>query len=118
MAAAQGAIRLPFTAAAHRYREKFYTKASVTITGSVQDVSPPNGIKPGGYLRAVRIVLSTTTAGTSSGTPAFGNGDGPWALINQLSVTQPNGEELYGGPTFSGYHGYGAAQHSAWKLNN
>jgi len=109
---------IPFTAAALRYREKIWTK-QWTPTAAPQDLSPPGGaIKSYGYLRTLELLVTTTVAGTSSGSPAFGNADGPWSFFSQVIVTQPNGEEMFGGPTFTGYHAYLASLHQGWRLNN
>lgn len=114
----QAQAQIPFTAAALRYREKIFTKQWTPAAGA-QDLSPPGGaIKSYGYLRSLEIFVTTITAGTSTGTPAFGTADGPWSLFSQVLMTQPNGEEMFGGPTFSGYHAYLAAQHQGWRLNN
>jgi hypothetical protein len=113
MAQAQaGAI--PFAAAALPYREKIWT-TTWTPSTVAQDVSPPNQIKSYGYLRALVLKVTTKTAASSGGTLAA---DAPWNAFSQISVTQPNGEELFGGPTWSGYHTYIAAKHSGRNLNN
>lgn len=118
MASPQPQAVVPFTAAALRYREKIWTK-QWTMTASAQDLSPPGGaIKSYGYLRTLELVVTTTVAGTSGGSPAFGNADGPWSFFSQVIVTQPNGEEMFGGPTFTGYHAYLASVHQGWRLNN
>jgi hypothetical protein len=115
---AQAQAVIPFTAAALRYREKIFTK-QWTPTAAPQDLSPPGGaIKSYGYLRSLELLVTTTVAGTSTGSPAFGTADGPWSFFSQVSLTQPNGEEMFGGPTFSGYHAYLASQHQGWRLNN
>lgn len=109
---------IPFTAASLRYREKIFTK-QFTPGAAAQDVSPPGGaIKSYGYLRSLDLLVTTVTPATSTGSPAFGNADGPWTFFSQITLTQPNGEEMYGGPTFTGYHAYLAAQHQGWRLNN
>ena len=111
---AQDRFVLPFTAAAHRYRESIHTPAAITPATATNDMSPPGGaIKSSGYLRALHVLV--TSSGGSGGNIAA---DGPWNIINQCSVTQPNGEELYGGPTWNGYYAYQAAKHSGWKLAN
>ena len=103
--------RLPFTSAALRYRENFFTRSALTIGAAAQDVSPPGGaIKSYGYLR--RLLIVVTGAGGSGGTLAA---DGPFNFFSQISVTQPNGEEMFGGPTFTGYHALLAAEHAGWK---
>ena len=104
---------IPFTGASLPYREQFFSKAW-TPTTTAQDVSPTgNAIKSYGFARALRVY--TTSASGSGGNLAA---DSPWVIYSNVQVTQPNGEELYGGPTFSGWHAYQAARHSAWKLNN
>src|SRR5665213_4478678 len=91
---------IPFTAAAHRYREKSVTVVQALGAAAV-DISPPGGaIKSYGYLRRLKIEISSPATGTSTPLAA----DAPWNIISQIAVTQPNGEEMYGGPTFSGLH--------------
>jgi hypothetical protein len=65
-------------------------------------------------MRRLRVELSTTTGGSS--TPL--QPDAPWSAFSQMSVTQPNGEEMMGGPTFSGLHGFVAAKHGGVFLND
>lgn len=110
------AARLPFTSAALRYRELFFTRSTaITLSAAAQDASPlGNAIKSYGYLRALRILVTG-----SGGTAGDLNADAPWNFFSQVSVTQPNGEEMFGGPTFTGYHAMLAAMHSGWKgVNN
>lgn len=112
----ENVARLPFTSAALRYREKFFTTpTAITLSTAAQDASPTGGaIKSYGYLR--RLVVLVTGSGGSGGSLAA---DAPWNFFSQISVTQPNGEEMYGGPTFSGYHAFLAAQHAGWRgVNN
>lgn len=109
-----GVTRLPFTSAALRYREKIYTKADIDLATTAQDASPPgNSIKSYGYLRGLLIHVRG-----SGGTGGNLNADAPWNFFSQVSVTQPNGEELFGGPTFSGYHAFLAALHAGRFLDN
>lgn len=105
---------IPFTAAAHRYREKIFTTTSNLGTATV-DISPPGGaIKSYGYMRRLRIEISSPATGTSTPLAA----DAPWNIISQIAVTQPNGEEMYGGPTFSGFHAFLAARNGGVFLND
>ena len=105
---------IPFTAAAHRYREKIFT-TTVALGAAAQDMSPPGGaIKSYGYMRRLRIEISSPATGTSTPLAA----DAPWNIISQIAVTQPNGEEMYGGPTFSGLHAFIAAKHAGVFLND
>lgn len=104
---------IPFTGAALPYREQFFS-TTWTPTTAAQNVSPPgNAIKSYGFARALRV--HTSAAGGTGGGFAP---DAPWNIYSNVQVNQPNGEELYGGPTFTGWHAYQAARHSAWKLNN
>lgn len=108
----QGAI--PFTSAALRYREKFFTSSALTLGAAAQDASPRgNAIKSYGYLRRLLVVV-TGSGGTGGNLQA----DAPWNFFSQVSVTQPNGEELYGGPTFSGFHAFLAALHQGRMLDD
>lgn len=105
---------IPFTAAAHRYREKIFT-TTVALGAASQDMSPPgNAVKSYGYLRRLKIEISSPATGTSTPLAA----DAPWNIISQIAVTQPNGEELYGGPTFTGLHAFLAAKHGGVFLND
>ena len=104
---------IPFAGASLPYREQFFS-TTFTAGTSTQNVSPPgNSIKSYGYARALRVY--TTASGGSGGNLAA---DAPWNIYSNVQVTQPNGEELIGGPTYTGYHAYLAAQQSSWKLNN
>lgn len=105
---------IPFTAAAHRYREKIFTQASAAATAAATDISPPGGaIKSYGYLRSLDLQVQG-----SGGTGGNLAADAPWNFFSQMAVTQPNGEEMYGGPTFSGFHGLLAACHAGHLLND
>jgi hypothetical protein len=105
---------IPFTAAAHRYREKIFTVVQALGAAAV-DISPPGGaIKSYGYMRRLRLEISSPATGTSTPLAA----DAPWNIISQISVTQPNGEELFGGPTFSGLHAFIASKHQGVFLND
>lgn len=105
---------IPFTAAAHRYREKIFT-TTLNLGTSATDMSPPGGaVKSYGYMRRLRIEISSPATGTSTPLAA----DAPWNIISQIAVTQPNGEEMYGGPTFSGLHAFLAARNGGTFLND
>lgn len=114
--AAGGQAALPFVAAAIRYREKIGTLVWTpgTTAQDLSSVLPSGGIKSYGYLRRLCLEVSTKTAGGGGNTAA----DFPWNIISQVAVTQPNGEEMFGGPTFSGFHAKLAADHAGWRLND
>ena len=105
---------LSFRASSHEYIEKFNTSAALT-SGNSQDASPAqNSVQSYGFLRRIRIRLRSNVAG-SGGT--F-NADYPAKLLNQISLTDPNGAEIYGGPTWSGYDAAMAEKYGAYKAVN
>lgn len=106
--------QLSFRASAHEYLEKFNTGGPFT-SGNAQDVSPAqNSVQSYGFLRRIRIRLRNSVAG-SGGT--F-NADYPAKLLNLISLTDPNGAEIYGGPTWSGYESMLAEKYGAYKAVN
>lgn len=111
---AQSAAAIPFTSAALRYRTKIHTVPSITLGTAAQDASPPGeAIRSYGYLR--RLLLVVAGSGGTGGTLAD---DAPWNFFSQIAVTQPNGEEMFGGPTFTGFHALLAADHAGNRLND
>ncbi len=105
---------LSFRASSHEYLEKFNTGGPFT-SGNSQDVSPAqNSVQSYGFLRRIRIRLRNQTAG-SGGT--F-NADYPAKLLNAIALTDPNGAEIYGGPTWSGYDTMLAEKYGAYKAVN
>jgi hypothetical protein len=112
--AAQAVARIPFTSAALRYREKIHSVPGFTLSAATQDKSPPGGaIKSYGYLRRLLLVVAGSGGGGGNLNP-----DAPWNFFSQISVTQPNGEEMYGGPTWTGFHALLAADHAGIRLND
>ena len=106
---------LPFRASTHEYIEKWTTSAATTITTSATDVSPAqNSVQSYGFLRRIKIRLRNSSA-ADSGT--F-NADYPAKLLSTISLTDPNGAEIYGGPTWSGYEAYLAEKYGAYKTTN
>jgi hypothetical protein len=105
---------LSFRASSHEYLEKFNTGGPFT-SGNAQDVSPAqNSVQSYGFLRRIRIRLRSQVAG-SGGT--F-NADYPAKLLNTIALTDPNGAEIYGGPTWSGYDTMLAEKYGAYKAVN
>jgi hypothetical protein len=112
---------IPFVGAALPYRRKYYTATQqlggVTQgAGSAVDVSPAgNKIFAYGWLRAHTVRVSTSTAASSGGT--IGQFGVP-GVFNVVQIRQPGGQELFGGPNFSGWHAYLAQKYSAWRAVN
>ena len=109
------APQLSFRASAHEYIEKFNSSATLTMGTSQQDASPAqNSVQSYGFLRRIRIRLRNSVA-SSGGT--F-NADYPAKLLSQIALTDPNGAEIYGGPTWSGYEAMLAEKYGAYKAVN
>lgn len=110
------AAPLPFRASVHEYFEKFATTAVITPSSVAQDASPSqNSVQSYGFLREILIRLRNSAAASSGGTL---NADYPAKILSQLSLTDPNGAEVYGGPTFSGYEAFLAEKYGAYKAVN
>lgn len=108
------APQLSFRASSHEYLEKFNQSAALTA-GAQQDASPAqNSVQSYGFLRRIRIRLRNSVAG-SGGT--F-NADYPAKLLSAIALTDPNGAEIYGGPTWTGYDTFLAEKYGAYKAVN
>jgi hypothetical protein len=114
---AQAAPTVSFRGSVHEYYEKWTTSPNVTPSAATQDVSPlQNSVQSYGFLRSVDIRLRNITAGTGGNFPTVS--DYPAKIISQISLTDPNGAEVYGGPTYSGYETYLAEKYGAYKAVN
>lgn len=110
-------VALPFRASTHEYIEKWATSAAAQIGTAAVDVSPyQNSVQSYGFLRRIKIRLRNSVAGTA-GSGAY-NADYPAKILAQLSLTDPNGAEVYGGPTWSGYEAMLAEKYGAYKAVN
>jgi hypothetical protein len=109
---------IPFVGAALPYRRKYYTVNQqlggvAQGSGSAVDVSPTgNKIFAYGWLRAHTAYVSTATAASSGGTVGQYGIPG---VFNIVQIRQPGGQEMFGGPNFSGWHAYLAQKYSAWR---
>lgn len=77
---------VPFIRASGLHRESVYD-ASFTL-GTAQVDIPPIDINAYGYMRSV-LILVTATAGAGSG--ATLTEDGPWNVLQNIQLQQPNG---------------------------
>jgi len=110
-----GAAVVPFNAAAHMYVERFNRNSPPLIGANPVDVSPSqNAVQTYGYLRSILIWGQNATPGVG-GTFAA---DGPYNILGQISLTDPNGAEIYGGPVWSGFDAYLAEKYGAYYLVN
>lgn len=108
---------LPFRASVHEYIEKWTTSSVITPGAAAIDISPlQNSVQSYGWLRRIGIRLRNSTAGSGGNFSA--TTDYPAKIISQVSLTDPNGAELYGGPTFGGYEMYLAEKYGAYKAVN
>ena len=109
------APQVSFRASVHEYIEKWSTSAATLMTTSTIDLSPSqNAIISYGFMRRIGVRLRNSAGGTGG---TF-NGDYPQKLLNNLSVVDPNGAEVYGGPTWDGYMAYIAEKYGAYKAVN
>ena len=107
--------QLSFRASAHEYLEKFYTSSALTVGTSAQDASPQqNSVQSYGFLRRIKVRLRNSSAADSGNL----NADYPQKIISAVQLTDPNGAEIYGGPTFSGYEAYLAEKYGTYKAVN
>ena len=109
------AQQVSFRASVHEYIEKWATSAATLIGSAAVDLSPSqNAIISYGFMRRVKLRLRNSSGGTGG---AF-NSDYPQKLLQNLQVVDPNGAEVYGGPTWSGYEAYLAEKYGAYKAVN
>ena len=108
--------QLSFRASTHEYIEKFNTSAVQAVGTSAVDLSPTNNqVQSYGFLRRIKIRQRNSVAASAGGTLAA---DAPWNFIQQLQLTDPNGAEIYGGPTWGGYETMLAEKYGTYKANN
>jgi hypothetical protein len=106
---------LSFRASTHEYLERWTTSAAITPTTAGTDASPlQNSVQSYGYLREIAIRLRNNAAGTGGNLAA----DAPQNIIQQISLTDPNGAEIYGGPTWGGFETYLAEKYGSYKAVN
>lgn len=106
---------LSFRASVHQYLEKWTTSAATAVGSTSTDISPAqNSVQSYGFLRQIALRMRNSVA-ASDGT---GSGDFPFNIFGQISLTDPNGAEVYGGPTWGGYETYLAEKYGSYKLNN
>ena len=108
--------QLSFRASAHEYIEKFNSSAATAMTTSTVDLSPPsNSVQSYGFLRRIKIRMRNSATASSGGTLST---DSPSNFINTLKLTDPNGSEIYGGPTWGGFEAMMAEKYGTYKANN
>ena len=109
------ANQVSFRGSVHEYIEKWSTSNATLLGTSTADVSPTqNAIITYGFMRRIKLRLRNSSGGTGG---TF-NADYPQKLLNNLSVVDPNGAEVYGGPTWDGYMAYLAEKYGAYKAVN
>jgi hypothetical protein len=110
-------VPLSFRASSHEYFEKWTSTGNTQLTTTATDISPAqNSVQTYGFMRRIRIRLRNTTV-SSAGSLNL-NGDYPAKIISQLSLTDPNGAEVYGGPTWSGIEAAFAEKYGSYKTVN
>ncbi len=84
---------VPFLRGSGKGSYKFYSKSGLTLTSATQDLGPID-IKAYDYMRSIRVTVTTTSAG-SAGTGGTLAADGPFNVLTNLAVLQPNGQTMY-----------------------
>lgn len=82
---------VPFTRAARIKSQQAYS-GSFTLGASAQQVAPID-VPSGGFVKYVDFDFTCTTAGNAAAT-AF-QADGPWSVIQSISVTNAAGNSIY-----------------------
>lgn len=100
---------VPFVRGSGLHRENMYDSA-FNLTSNTQDI-PPIDVNAYGYMRSLVILVTTNTAG--GGTAVTTQEDGPWNVLQNIQLMQPNGFPFY--QVTSGYsamaiHKYGGYQ--------
>lgn len=109
------AQQVSFRGSVHEYIEKWATSANTLLGSTATDISPSqNAIISYGFMRRVKLRLRNASGGTGGNF----NADYPQGILQNLSVVDPNGAEVYGGPTWNGYHAYQAEKYGAYKAVN
>ena len=83
---------IPFTRAA-RKKSANLTSIGPTALATSATTLTPTQIIAAGYLRRVKLTVTGTVPSTNSATVVFA-GDGPFSVLDQVSLTQPNGTPL------------------------
>ncbi len=98
---------VPFIRGSGLGRYKFYDKSGLTLTTNTQDLGPIP-VKAYDYMRSLVVTVETTSPG--GGTAVTTVEDGPFNLLQNIKVEQPNGQTMF--QVSSGYscamiHKYG-----------
>jgi hypothetical protein len=110
-AAAPAVSVVPFVRGSGKGKYKFYSK-SLTLTSATQDLGPID-IKAYDYMRSILVTVTTTAAGGATGTA---QADGPFNMITNVAVKQPNGQTMY--QVSSAYNAAMIQKHGFNRANN
>ena len=83
---------IPFMRAARKKSSALTTLPTTALVAASTALSPTQ-ITAGGYLRRVKITVTGTVPSNNAATVVFA-GDGPFSVLDQISLTQPNGTPL------------------------
>lgn len=90
--AVDDAPKVPFSRASQPYNENFFTLPATTL-GAAQFDSQPYNIPPGGFLRGVKLIV-TSAAGVLG--PATLAADWPWNVFQYIVLEDVNGNPIIG----------------------
>lgn len=90
---------LPFVRSSFRHTEQFWDRTQIVTTAPI--ALGPVDVAPFGYARSILLIVETSTDGTAGAGVLQANGDGPFSVLRDISVTDVNGQNLVG--PFNGY---------------
>lgn len=93
---------VPFVRASYENRQDTGWQVSKTLTAATQPLTPSLSVPAYGYLRA--LVLTVTATGAGGATSGVLSADGPWNVLQDISLTEPNGAPIY--QVSSGFSAY------------
>lgn len=103
---------VPFIRASAEHREPAGIDVSRQLTASDQDLSVFD-IPPYGYLRSVLLIVQATGG---AGTGITATEDGPWNVLKNIAITEPNGAVIAQFNT--GYDLYLANKWGGYRVND
>lgn len=105
-------MRIPFPRAATEHIEPFVDQITAVISANTQPFGPYD-VPAYGYMRHLRVVVTTSAAG-SGGSAAVAE-DGPFSAIQEIVLQDVNGAPIFG--PVSGYDLYLATKYGSYDFS-
>lgn len=87
------AVTNSFVRAALEHTEQFLDRTETSELGASAIQSGPHDVAPFGFMRS--IVIKVTASGASGGTPVLAD-DGPWNVLQNITLMDVNGRPIFG----------------------